>query len=128
MNIQSQHLVFFLKVFWCAKIIWMRTHWFVMMPSKLIVFISLIQQMFVVSKQIYFFTWACVWRVWPLKHLILALNAHTPSCWKTILMSYCVYHSSRKPLALSQSRYVTKSECLLMVFDNFQILNFMYSS
>ncbi|KAG4939064.1 hypothetical protein JHK86_045205 [Glycine max] len=24
-------------------------------------------------------------------------------------MSYCVYHSSRKPLALSQSRYVTKS-------------------
>jgi len=54
-----------------------------------------------------------------LEQLMLALNAHTPYCWKITLVSFCVDHFSRKSLTLSQSRSFISSARLLVVFDNF---------
>ena len=73
------------------------------MSSKLLVFIGLLQQVFVVYKQIDFFSWACVSRFW-------LLDAHT-SCWKIILFSYHVKHSSRKLLL-----FVSKQVCTIKPF------------
>ena len=75
-----------------TKRIWMRVCRFVSMSLKLLVFIGLLQQVFVVSKRINFFTWVDVRRLWPLEHLMLALNARTPSWRKTIIMSFYVDH------------------------------------
>ena len=122
----SNFTIIYRKLF--TKRIWMKVCKFVTMSSKLQVFIGLLQKVFVVSKRIYFFPWAYVWRVWSLEHLMLALNTRTPSYWKTSLVSFHVDHYSRKPLALSQSMSITSKACLMMMFGNFQILNFIYSS
>ena len=95
----------------------MRERKFITMYSKILVFIGLLQQVFIVS--IWIDLSSCLKIV-----VVREFNA----CFKCMYFFMPENHScellcyfNRKPLA-------TNNACLLMVFGNFQILNFIYSS